>query len=205
MATIDFRSNEGFTIGSSGLGFFGAAGFGASVKIGEYQDRTYITNSNGTAQGAEVDNTKWSHSSSGIIGPGASGVSINLQNIPNYQSTLNIRFTHGSVIQTQNAVVQIYDRVDTANSPSGVTCKVAEIIHPETLQSVTGSGDSTWITPSGSTTTVPLVSSPGVSGIRPNGSSTSGIQHDWYLAVSASPNSIGSKDDFGLYFSVEYV
>ena len=205
MATIDFRSNDGFSIGSSGLGFFGAAGFGASVKIGEYQDRTYITNSNGTTQGAEVDNVKFSHSGSGIIGPGASGVSISLYNIPNYQSTLNIRFTHGSVIQTQNAIVQIYDRVNTANFPSGVTCKVAEIIHPELVQSVSGSGDTSWITPSGSTTTVPLIASPGLSGIRAAGSSTSGIQHDWYLAISASPDSIGSKDLFGLYFSVEYV
>tara|TARA_Y100000034_G_scaffold118955_1_gene160231 strand:+ start:396 stop:1013 length:618 start_codon:yes stop_codon:yes gene_type:complete len=205
MATIDFRSNDGFSIGSSGLGFFGAAGFGASVKIGEYQDRTYITNSNGTAQGAEVDNVKFSHSGSGIIGPGASGVSIDLYNIPNYQSTLNIRFTHGSVIQTQNAVVQIYDRVNTANFPSGVTCKVAEIIHPELVQSVSGSGDTSWITPSGATTTVPLIASPGLSGVRPNGASTSGLQHDWYLAVASSPDSIGSKDKFGLYFSVEYV
>ena len=205
MATVDFRSNDGFSIGSSGLGFYGAGGFGASVRVNEYQDRTYITNSNGTQQGAEADNVKYVHANSGIIGPGASGVPINLQKIPNYQTTLNIRFTHDSVVQTQNAVVQIYDRVDPANPPSGVICQVAEIIHPENSQAITGSGDSSWINASGNGSTVPLVSSPGTSGIRPNGASTSGTQHDWYLAMSASPTSIGSKDQFALYFSVEYV
>jgi hypothetical protein len=206
MATVDFRSNEslGSLGASSGLGFFGAAGFGASVRLTEYQDRTYITNSNGTQEGPEIDNVKYTHANSGIIGPGASGVSINLLNIPNYQSTLNIRLTHGSTIQTQNAAVQIYDGVDTSNPASGVTCQVAEIIHPETLQSVTGSGDSSWIAASGDITTVSLIASPGISGIRPNGASTSGLQHDWYLAVSASPNSTGSKE-FRLYFSCEYL
>lgn len=206
MATVDFRSNES-AIGSlqgSGLGFYGAAGFGASVRINEYQDRTYVTNSNGTQEGPELDNVKYTHPNSGIIGPGASGVSINLLNIPNYRATLNIRLTHGSAIQTQNAVVQIYDRVDPANPASGVRCQVAEIIHPETLQSVIGSGDSSWINASGDITTVPLISSPGTSGIRPDGSNTTDTQHDWYLAISASPQNTGSKE-FGLYFSCEYL
>jgi hypothetical protein len=206
MATIEFHSNDGFQIpAGSGLGLFGGAGFGASVRVGEYQDRTYITNAAGSAQGAEVDNVKWAHANSGIIGPGATGSTLGLLHIPNYQSTLNIRFTHGSVVQTQNAVGQIYDRVDPDNSPSGVTTKVAEIIHPETSQVVTGSGDSSWLSASGNIVTVPFIASPGLSGIRPDGASTSGTQHDWYCAISATPTSIGNKDQFGLYFSVEYV
>jgi hypothetical protein len=208
MATITFRSNEG-AVGqipaTSGLGFFGAAGFGASVRINEYQDRTYLTNGNGTTEGPEVDNVKWTHANSGIIGPGASGVSINLLNIPNYQSTLNIRFTHSVSVQTQNGVVQIYDRVDAANPQSGVVCQVAEMIHPELQQSVTGSGDSSWISASGDAVTVPMIDSPGLSGIRPDGGNTSGTQHDFYLAISASPTSIGSKTNFGLFFSLEYL
>ena len=30
-------------------------------------------------------------------------------------------------------------------------------------------------------------------------------RHDWYLALSASPQSIGSKTDYGLYFTLEYL
>ena len=29
-------------------------------------------------------------------------------------------------------------------------------------------------------------------------------QHDWYVGMSASPNEIGSKTDYGLYFTLEY-
>lgn len=203
MATIDFRSNDGFSLNSSGIGFYAQGGWGSPVRVGEYQTRTFVTNANGSQEGPEIDNVTWRHSASGAFA--ASGVPINIRNIPNYRTTLNIRFTHGSVVQTQNALVQIYDRVDTSNPASGVHCQVAEIIHPELLQSVTGSGDTAWINASGNITTVPLVDSPGLSGIRPNGASTSGLQHDWYLALSAKPLSVGSKDQFGLFFSVEYI
>lgn len=30
-------------------------------------------------------------------------------------------------------------------------------------------------------------------------------RHDWYVALSASPQSIGSKTDYGLYFTLEYL
>lgn len=206
MATIAFWTNEGFVIpAGSGLGFYGAAGFGSAVRVNEYQDRTYLTNPAGTDQGGECDNVKYTHLNSGIIGPGASGVSINLLNIPNYQCTLNVRFTHDSSVQTQNGLVQIYDRVDPSNPQSGVICQVAEIIHPELSQAATGSGDSAWASCSGDVVTLSVVNSPGESGIRPNGSSTTDDQHDWYIALSASPTSIGSKTLFGLYFSVEYL
>ncbi len=33
----------------------------------------------------------------------------------------------------------------------------------------------------------------------------SSTQHDWYTAISAEPVTIGSKTDFGLYFTLEYL
>jgi len=30
-------------------------------------------------------------------------------------------------------------------------------------------------------------------------------RHDWYVAISASPTEIGSKTDYGMYFTVEYL
>ena len=30
-------------------------------------------------------------------------------------------------------------------------------------------------------------------------------QHDWYVALSAEPESIGSKQDYALYFTLEYL
>jgi hypothetical protein len=101
--------------------------------------------------------------------------------------------------------VRIYDRSNINNDPSGVTCKVAEIIHPGDTQIPEGSGDTSWITAHGSAVVVDLVASPGISGLSPNGPETTQTDHDWYLAISASPDSIGSKTQFGLYCSLEYL
>lgn len=70
-----------------------------------------------------------------------------------------------------------------------------------------------------------LTDSPGISGLntnsadagRPNqengyqsyltteGNEHRSTRHDWYLALSASPDSIGSKTNYGLYFTCEYL
>jgi|TARA_B100000085_G_scaffold162760_1_gene148041 hypothetical protein len=86
-----------------------------------------------------------------------------------------------------------------------------------------GAGAHSWheFDPADSMTALVCTSSPGVSGLNTNSSdatrvstnnytSTSGtalrsMQHDWYLALSASPIKIGSKTDFGLYFTLEYL
>lgn len=204
MATIDFLAGENFTIASlsgSGLGFYGSA-FGASVLVGEYQQTTFITNSNGTTQGPQVDNVKWLNSASGIVGSATSGIALTA--IPNYLATLNIRFTHSSPVLVQNAVVRGYDRVSIDNAPTGVTLKGAYFVHPNNTQNNDGSGSTTWTTLAGSSTYLSLPASPGLSGLSPNGPSTSSVQHDYYIGLSASPNSVGSKS-LGLYVSLEYL
>lgn len=203
MATIYFSSrNLGIdNLNGSGLGFYLDA-FGQSVAVASYQETTWVTDSTGTIQGPQLDNIKYVHPASGEINGAAAQ---NLLNMPNYLATLNIRFNHTSPIQTQNAQFRVYDRNNINNNPSGVTCKVAELIHPSLTQTgLLGSGDSSWITTFGSGSIVDLISSPGVSGLRPSGASTINVQHDWYLAISSSPNSVGSKT-FAGYFSVEYL
>ncbi len=205
MPTFSFHAGETSTINDlagSGLGFYGG-GFGTSVAVGSFQDRTFITNANGTAEGPEADNVKWTHNSSGLLGQ--AGVSLLLQNIPNERATLNIRFTHATAVKTQNGEVRIYDRSSIANPPSGLQCRVAELIHPDPVQQAGGSGDTTWIWASGDNPTVPIVSSPGQSGESPSSSNTTEMRHDWFLAISASPDSIGSKTQFALYVSIEYL
>jgi hypothetical protein len=50
-----------------------------------------------------------------------------------------------------------------------------------------------------------LISSPGMSGLRPSGADTVSTQHDWYVGISAMPDSVGSKTQYGLYTSLEYL
>jgi len=210
MASLDFYINTGadfsITSGPSGLGFFGSSGFGSSVAVGQWQGRTFVTDGNGVVQGPEAMNVKYLNAGSGI--PGSIGSGIGLQAIPNYQATLNPRFTHGSAVQVQNVELRIYDRNNIDLPASGVTTKVAELIHPGNTQVANGSGDSQWITPGGSGVTVTLANSPGESGLfAGNGteSTLSATRHDWYVAISASPNSIGAKTQYGLQLQLEFL
>ena len=196
--------NYGHRLVGSGLGFYGS-GFGQSVAVGAFQDTTYVTNSAGTAQGIQGDNVKWVHPASGQV---AGGVQLLLRDIPNDIATLNLRFTFDTAVKAQNAQVRIYDRVTTTRGASGVTTYIAEIIHPNPVQGPTGSGSTGWFVASGTIANQAfnLYSNPGISGLYNNQvSGRSDTRHDWYLAISASPDSIGSKTLYGLVFSLEYL
>jgi hypothetical protein len=193
-------------LAGSGIAFFGDAGFGASIQVGAWQGHSYISDGSGGNQGPEVPNVKYANAGSGILGQAGSGIALTA--IPNWQSTLNIRFTYDTPVKTQNAKLYIYDRSNTNNPASGVTTKVAQLIHPDISQSNNGSGDTSWWTPGGSGVVVPFAPSPGRSGLYA-GNGNNGLwtdtQHDWYAAISCSPTSIGSKTQFGAYFSVEFL
>lgn len=204
MAAINFFANT-YNLNGSGLGFYGT-GFGQSVDVGTWQLTTFITNANGTAQGQQVNNVQYANTASGVINSATSGVW--LTQIPNAYATLQVEFTNASAVKAQNVKCYIYDRSNINNPASGVTTKVAELIHPDTIQNNNGSGDTTWLTPAGSAVIVFLCPSPGISGMYAgNGSNStrSDTIHDWYLAISASPDSIGSKTLYGLYVSLEYL
>lgn len=205
MATISFYTNNQPISNGSGLGFYSSDGFGGSVLVGAYQGRTFITNGAGTSQGPEGNNIKYLDTQSGIIGQVGTGVHIKC--IPNYQATLEVRFTHTSAVKTQNNKLYIYDRSNINNNPSGVVCQTAEVIHPTTTQTYNGSGDTMWQNTFGSGSILSLCPSPGVSGLYAgNGAdgNWSDDSHSHYVAISASPSSVGSKTQFGLYVSMEY-
>lgn len=205
VAAINFLAGLNLPISNlagSGLGFYGVGGFGGSVQVGFWQGRTFITDSNGVNQGPEAPNVQYLNAASGILGQVGTGIALTC--IPNYQATLNIEFTNDTPCQTQNIFVTIYDRTSPNNPASGVTTAVAEIIHANTTQSNTGSGNTTWQFPAG-TGMMQLVNSPGTSGLSPNGAATVDTRHDWYIAMSASPNSIGSKTQFGMFVELEYL
>lgn len=204
MAQISFKADENGiqNLSGSGLGFYGSS-FGSSVAVGSYQDSTFITDGNGTIQGPQVHNTKWAHPNSGIVngvGPWA------LNSIPNRLASLQIGFNHSTPVKVQNAYFRIYDRSGINNAASGVTTKVAELIHPNPDQAAAaGSGDTSWLTPAGSSIRVPLADSPGLSGYSPNGSNTMDMNHDWFLILAASPDSVGAKTLYGGYVELEYL
>ena len=213
MAQIFFLdSATGTDLSASGIGYYGAS-FGQSVLVGNYQTTTFITDPNGVINIAQMQNVQFLNNQSGIVGSSTSG--INVLNIPNFQAGLNVRFKDSVARKTQNAQLIIYDRANINNTASGVLVKIYECVHPNTSQQTAGSGAATWagttvngenglLTVGGSGLVVNLTASPGTSGFRPNGAGTTDIQHDWYIASSASPNVVGSQL-FGLYVSLQYL
>ena len=211
MATISFYTGAGgFThinnLSGSGLGFFGAGGFGTSVEVGAWQGTTYITDSNGTISGGSTENTTYYSAESGINNEISPTVPHNIRGIPNRLATLNIRFEHDSAVKIQNAKLRIFDRSNVNNAASGVVTKVAQLIHVADTESVSdGLGDASWNTPAGSAVIMDLVGSPGISGIEETDTEHTDTRHDYYVAISASPNSIGAKTLYGLYVELEYL
>ena len=242
MATINFYGNLTGAVASadpgyidhsqSGIGFFGGD-FGLSVPVDSYQDTTFITNSDGTSQAEQLQNTKYAS---------VSGVKFNTNNekdneiIPNYYAPINIRFDHSEAVRVKNCQLRIFDRQDITKNASGVTTEVYEVRHPVSVEGATalkhrgnGSENHAWTSfmwdgvSDNEVTPLDFTPSPGPSGLNGNtsdssnsafvalpGATTSGsalesTRHDWYVALAASPDAIGSKTDFGLYFAVEYL
>jgi hypothetical protein len=207
VAVVSFFGGEEYPIyhtANSGLGFFGNGGFGYSVRVGEHQDTTYITDTNGTVQGAAIDNCKY------ILD---TGVEVNrdtvireLQDIPNDKATIHVRFVYDEAVSVQNAQIVAYDGVSTANRPSGVDIYAFEVCNTGTaFGGETGYGDDTWVGLSGTSSYLELSDSPGSGGLY-SGSGDTGesAQHDWYVALSSSPETVGSKTG-KIMFSMEYL
>jgi hypothetical protein len=233
MAAITFHANtENLSYGGnattiahgagSGVGFYGA-GFGISVPVGQKQDSTFVTNSNGTVQGSKLQNTKYT-AISGVSHNG--GVAIATNKIPNYYAPINIRFTHSENVRVQNCKLRIFDRNDITKQASGVTTFVYEVRNPGNVESTgtalsyRGEANHGWkeYDPADVMFDTILTNSPGISGsnsvisdsgnvfvLTTNGAAHQSNRHDWYLAMSASPDSIGSKTNYGLYFTCEYL
>lgn len=216
----------------SGIGFYGLD-FGVSVPVGSQQTTTWITDGNGTSAGARLHNTAQVNSGVPIVGGDKGTVSIDggqsipLDRLPNYLCPLNLRFTHSTPVRVQNGKLRIFARNDGISKPaSGVTTWVYEARHPASNTGVTslnlrGIDHFAWkeFDPTLAQTDLSLTPSPGMSGLNTSetesnqalgytiqsGIAHSSTRHDWYVALSSEPDSIGSKTNYALYYTVEYL
>ncbi len=216
----------------SGLGFFGG-GFGISVPVGQYQDSTFVTNGDGTSSGIRVKNTKWSSASgaspNGGSEVGLSGVpnyyaplnvrfthteAVRVQNCKLRIFDRNDISKQASGVTTKVFETRHPHPIESHNAMSGSLA----------LRGITGYAW-TEFDPTESMSDLDFTPSPGMSGLNTSAADTlpSGLsdgtinwltnegtahqttRHDWYVAMSASPDSIGSKTQYGLYFTLEYL
>jgi hypothetical protein len=217
----------------SGIGFYGSS-YGVSVPVGSYNTTTYHTNGDGTATDqTQMKNTKWA--SATTVHPGtASAVSMNeLPNhmaplnvrfthgeaVAVQNCKLRI-FDRSNVEQSAIGVETFVFECRHPVTTDGSTYQ---------LDLTAGQGssyDTNWFSQAGRAsdgTLVPtdmvLTAGPGMSGLNTSagdnlalkgaiseeGATHRSARHDWFLAMSASPDSIGSKTSYGLYFTCEYL
>jgi len=221
-------------ISGSGLGFFGGS-FGQSVEINKFQDTTFITNGAGSVQAGATNNIKYSSdilAFAPAIVP-ATGLkyipnekatcNVRFTNATNVK-TQNVRlriFDRANKDYPASGVITriaeiIHPQVSYGVEGSGDATFWGTSTHTGVDAQGTfmsGGNPSTRLpagvnTVGGSGILVPLAQSPGPSGFYAgDGASNTGsyAQHDWYLGITASPGSIGSKTLYGLYVELEYL
>lgn len=184
MATISFYGN--ITDDSqdlishqagSGIGFFGSD-FGVPVPIGETQTTTWITTADGAGRGAQLKNTQFITEGEGAV-EGTVKLNntntINLSRLPNYQSTLNIRFEHETAVIASQPKVIVFNRQSINNHAVDVVTYVYESRHPLVLTTQSSlshraSTNFVWTifdpAEGGIPNPMPLTNSPGPSGLN---------------------------------------
>ena len=218
-------------LSGSGLGFFGGS-FGQSVELNKFQDTTYITNGAGTIEGAAVNNLKYSTDTLSFapsIVP-ATGlkyipnekatVNVRFTNA-SVVKTQNVKLRIFDRSDSNNPASGVTTRTFELIHPqssysiegSGDSKWWGSSTHDGTdaQGTFTGSPNRDARLPVGANTVggsgivMPLAQSPGASGLwagNGSGGLRQDTQHDWYVGISASPDSIGSKTQYGLYGSL---
>lgn len=126
MAEITFGiSDSNINIGGSGFGFYGAT-FGSSVQISSYQESTFVTNGDGTTEGPEANNVKFTNWASGDP---ALGSGVPLAKINSNVASLVMNFDHTTAVNVQNVQMRVYDRANISYPASGVNTKLAEVVN----------------------------------------------------------------------------
>ncbi len=209
MPTITFRSGDEVNIilpAGSGIfdtfGYYGSGGFGFSVKVGEYQDNSFVTNENGTAVSGALPNLKFSSSSGAFVANESSATSLKAAGsgaIQLAEAPLEIELDSSDIGPTswQNMEFRAADPASINLDPSGVTVQAFELkSDPSGNSNKTGfntDGDSTWTDIHGSGVKLSIDDQ-----LWPSGT------HKIWIGLSAKPNSIGAKK-FIKYFAGEFL
>lgn len=183
-------------IAANTIVFSGTGGIAEPVTVASWQDETHVGNGDpGTDQcGANhPNNVKYTATNSMELNGGANEA-INDTNVTADECTLQVVFTHGSAVALTNVRFYAYDGTTTTTPAVGVDCVAFE----------QGESATSWT----------VINDETASGALTNGSiggdnageradladSPSATDHTYYIAISASPETVGAKSafDFGL-------
>lgn len=181
--------NDAVTISNgSRIGFFGA-NFGDSIVLNAYQDKTYVTNIDGTVNSGELPNIKYISNSPGMgsIGSGSAAITTFTPS----QCTLHISLDSGSASRVQAVKLIAYSGSLTVGPSGGLSAagpSKATIVGFEL-------GDTDWTIMSGSAQPLMLTPYSGAAGK---------VTHDYYIGLSAQPQVIGINVNISLALYAEW-
>jgi len=183
MATWTVTAHDGadwnFTISATNLiGFYGAS-YGDKITVGEYQDSMHIRTSAGTDTDAcgspHLIGIKYISSNQCDKGGGTINCNTLLTT-----DCIKFNFSHTSSVATENGLFYAYDGNTVTSAPTGVTFQALE------------QGDTNWTNAEGQASGVSL------------GNQSASTSHDFYVAMSASPESVGEKTAFAVRAELTY-
>jgi hypothetical protein len=165
--------------------FAGTGGFDSKITVNAYNDTTHVKSSGGANDSsANTPNNVKFISQAGGTGGDSQGDwgdgTEDLDQITNAEATLKITFADASSVITEDAVFYAYDGSTTTAVPTGVDFRAAQV------------GDANWTEAEGSGAALAL------------DDQSAGTSHDFYIACSASPTSVGLKDAFSLRIELTY-
>lgn len=196
-------------------------GFGSTredfrIKVNSYADYTNIIDAQSFKRVDSANNVKFAHLNSGLVENPYLAKPLNLLNIPNWASTINVHF--GATGATVYDVTTAYMTAsginaptifgEANNKPNFARVYLAEICHFSTDHSIQGSGATIWSTLNYLTnTSLSMSKNPGPTGVYGNISGTGSLAnfHDWYFALNISPLSVSSNALVSLSCIVEYL
>lgn len=189
--SIIWKSGDDIVTIPSGsrIGFFGE-NFGESVPLDNYQGTTVVTNDTGTINSGVLPNVKFINTTQGDWGDGTQ----NLTLLSSGSATLHIRLTSGSASRLQAVNLYAYSG-SFAVGPAGAGSISASAPPDANIMGFeVGGENTTWTYMSGSA--APLALTPHISSAQED--------HDYYVAISASPMVTGVNTVISLALYTEW-
>jgi hypothetical protein len=173
--TWELQGTSATTIAATDKVQFAAATFDSAIAVTEWNDSTHVkTNADANkSSGNTPRNNKFISQAGGTGGDSQiqinGGSTVDLDTLTTANAALKINFSDAESVATTDAVFYAYDGTTPATAPVNVSIVGAEV------------GDTNWTTIEGSGSALSLEDS------------SAATSHDFYIAVSASPDTAGLK------------
>ena len=169
---------------------FSGSTFGSAITVASWNDGTFAGNGDpGTTQGT-MNNNKYLTSNTISINGGGSEA-LNDTNLTANECTVKVNFSHGSAVTTSTAYFYCYDGTTTTTEAVGVDVYAFE----------RGVSATAWTSVNDDSGNV----GGNNSGERLSlADQTSATSHDYYVAISVSPESVGAKTSFDFGVTLIY-